>query len=279
MVECCLGKAHGFQVRMFEGFAVWEMGALSMRLFKGLAVRQRVVRSLCSHLLWLSLFLPSAVNASTVVVLESKAASYAVGTKLKPDASIQLKAGERLTLIAANGVTVSLRGPYDGMAIKDAEKHPSSDTAKNLSALLASREARTSSVGVVRAGSETAKLPDPWLIDVARAGKRCMLTGAPPKLWREKATQAEAIWVAASDRSWRIDLSWPAGADRIALPDSAPVEGVAGLIIGRQQEEVVLSLSSVPASLDDPALYAAWLLRMGCMQQADALLENLKQAK
>lgn len=246
---------------------------------KRLTLRQRAIRRLFSYLLCPSLLLPLAVEASTVVVLESKAASYAVGTKLMPDANIQLKAGERLTLIAANGVTVSLRGPYDGMAIKDAEKHPSSDTTKNLATLLASREARTSSVGVVRAGSETARLPEPWLIDVARAGKRCTLIGTPPKLWRENTAQAEAIWVAASDRSWRIDLSWPVGADRIALPDSAPVEGVAGLIIGRQQDEVVLSLSSVPAGLDDPALYAAWLLRMGCMQQADAMLANPMQGR
>jgi hypothetical protein len=231
------------------------------------------------HLLWLSLLLPLSLKASTVVVLESKSPNYAVGLKLAPDSSIQLKAGERLMLIGANGVTVSLRGPYDGVAIKDTEKHPSSDAAKNLASLLAAREARTSSVGVVRAGSEIAKLPEPWLIDVARAGKRCLLAGSPPKLWRENPAQAETIWVAASDRSWRVDLSWPAGADRIAIPDSAPLEGVAGLIIGRQQEEVVLSISAVPASLDDPALYAAWLIRMGCMQQADALLASAKQGK
>ena len=215
-------------------------------------------------------------TAAPLVVMEVRGTSLKQGSSIDSGKPITLKEGERLTLIGANGSYVTLRGPYSDLPIKSSEAL--NDSKQNLAALVASRDARTSSVGVVRAGADGAQLPEPWLIDVARSGRRCLKASEEPVLWREDIAAEEKVSVYPGDRSWRVDLTWPAGKDRLKLPPIANVDASASLVVVRSSGEINLSLTSVPTDLPDPLLFASWLFHRGCAQQADAMIKVLSRA-
>lgn len=213
------------------------------------------------------------VLAAPLVVMEVRGTTLKQGNTIDSDKPITLKEGERLTLIGANGSFVTLRGPFSDVPMKSAT--PLNDPKQNLAALMASRDARTSAVGVVRAGADGAQLPGPWLIDVARSGRRCLKTSEAPVLWREDSGAAESVSVYPGDRSWRVDLDWPAGKDRLPLPPVANIDASASLVVVRKTGEINLSLTAVPADMPDPMLFASWLFHRGCAQQADAMIKQL----
>jgi hypothetical protein len=214
---------------------------------------------------------------SPLVVMEVRGTNLKQGSTVDSDKPLTLKEGERVTLIGANGSYVTLRGPFSDTPLKDSAG--SADSKQNLAALVASREARTNSVGVVRAGAETAALPSPWLIDVARPGRRCLKNGSIPVLWREDAAKAETVSVYPGDKSWRVDLNWEAGKDQLNLPPITNIDASASLVVVRGGAEINLSLSGAPADLPDPLLYASWLFHRGCAQQADAMIKALSAQK
>lgn len=218
----------------------------------------------------------TATVAAPLVVMEVRGTSLKQGSSIDSEKPIVLKEGERLTLIGANGSFVTLRGPFNDVPLKTSAAL--SDNKQNLAALIASREARTNSVGVVRAGADGAQLPEPWLIDVARSGRRCLKANDAPVLWREDSAAEEKVAVYPGDRSWRVDISWPAGKDRLKLPSIANVDASASLVVVRSSGEINLSLTSVPNDLPEPLLYASWLFHRGCAQQADAMIKLLAKS-
>lgn len=213
------------------------------------------------------------VHAAAMVVMEARGTAYKVGSSVDADKSISLKEGERLVLIGADGRSVTLRGPFNGKPLKGGGI--SNDRAKNLAALISTRDARTSAVGVVRAGATTASLPEPWLLDVAAPGDRCLLAGAPAVLWREDSSADEALSVMPQDRSWRVDLDWKKGVDRVSLPKSLNLSSLNAMVLKRGAAEVNLVIHHVPDGLPDALLTASWLTNKGCIQQADAMLKVL----
>lgn len=214
-----------------------------------------------------------SVMAAQLVVMEARGTGLKSGAMVDSEQVLELKEGERLVLIGPDGRSVTLRGPFRDKPVKDAPALQ--DRSKNLTALLSSRDARTSAVGVVRAGAQMAAIPDPWLLDVAESGRRCLPSAGAAMLWREDKAAQETVGISPADRSWRIDIDWPAGQDRVALPDNLGISGLASLVVIRKTKETNLSLSSVPVEIPDPLLIASWMVHKGCAQQSDALLRQL----
>ena len=207
------------------------------------------------------------------VVLNARGGDYKAGQTLADNAVIKLKEGERLTIIGADGKSITHRGPYSGPPSKGPAA--ANDPKKALAILISSRDARTSSIGVVRAGTDAVKTPDPFVIDVTRAGPRCLFEGKQPVLWRPDTTKAQPFVLLPIDRSWRADLQWEEGQDRMVMPDLSRFEGVTTLLVNIDQQEFVLSFSVIPSQVNDPVILTAWMLEKGCIQQADALLRQL----
>lgn len=86
--------------------------------------------------------------ASDFVVLESNVASYAPGSVIAGSQNVQLDGSARIVMIAADGSTRSVSGPYAG-AISDA----GADAPGALERLVASREEKNHVVGAIRAPS------------------------------------------------------------------------------------------------------------------------------
>lgn len=208
-----------------------------------------------------------------LVVVETRGASFKVGQSISPQTTVTLKEGERVLLISPEGRSITLRGPFNGPAAPQAAA--SVDPGKALAVLVANRDARTKSVGVVRAGTDAVKTPDPWAIDITRPGPRCLREGERPELWRPDAAVAQAFVVFPSDRSWRADFAWQPGQNRMQMPDLSRFAGVTTLLVNIDQQEHALSFSRIPAEISDPFILAAWMLEKGCIQQGDALLRLL----
>ncbi|MDQ3139789.1 MAG: hypothetical protein M3Q15_03600, partial [Pseudomonadota bacterium] len=124
-----------------------------------------------------------------------------------------------------------------------------------------------------------APLPQPWLIDISRAGERCLLAGQAPVWWRPQKADAQKFTVLPIDRSWRADFEWPAGKDMLAVPPLAKFDGQTIMIVRIEQQEYAVSVNLVPADLDNDFVLASWMLEKGCLQQADALLRQVQSSQ
>jgi hypothetical protein len=132
-----------------------------------------------------------------------------------------------------------------------------------------------SAIGVVRAGVDGARLPDPWLIDPLRGGARCLREGTRPVFWRAKPAREMHFSLAPADRTWSVEMAWPAGRSTLRLPPDAALAGQSLLQVNVDGQEFPLALHVVPSTVNDPLVLSAWLLEKGCLQQADALLREL----
>jgi hypothetical protein len=214
--------------------------------------------------------------AQAWVVVESRGTPYASGSTLAPETRLSLAEGARITLIARTGRSLTLRGVFEGSvpAIEGAQDDPK----RALSALIALRDERSRAIGVIRGNEAIAPLPEPWLLDISRSGPRCLRPGEPAELWRAPGVRMAApmsIW--PNDRSWRLDLQWLGGLERLPIPrDVLPAEGQSLIVGTAGADEIVIVFTFIAAGVTDPILVAAWMLERGCVQQADALIKQLQ---
>lgn len=213
-------------------------------------------------------------HAATLIVMEARGAGLKVGQQMDSDKPLLLKDGERVTLIGPDGSKLVLRGPWNEPPIK--KSGAVTDPKKALVALVANRDARITTAGVVRAGVAAAKLPDPWLIDVSRPGVRCIKQGSRPVFWRPNASMATKLVVSPADRSFRNEFEWPLGVDRLPMPESSRFEVQNLLRVELDGQEFAMGLVEIPNTIDNPMVLYAWMLEKSCLQQSDALLSQLQ---
>jgi hypothetical protein len=211
--------------------------------------------------------------AADLVVLESRGANLRPGQIVDSTKPLVLKQGQHLTLISPTGVTLKLDGPYD--------KAPGGDQARGtavtntLALLVTQRQARVGEVGTTR-GAAPNSLPDPWLLDASRAGTVCLREGSPAVLWRPESKQEAMLAVAPADHSWKTEAHWPAGSDRITIPAPAVIHGGATYLVSLNGAQSAMKVESVPVSLANDSVRAAWLAGKDCEAQARALLRSGK---
>jgi hypothetical protein len=213
--------------------------------------------------------------AADLVVIDARGLSFQPGQVIDDTKPLVLKEGQRVTLISANGNTLKLRGPYDqapgagaggaGAGLSDA-----------LKALITQKQSRTSDVGVVRAGSAAAKLPEPWVLDVSRPGNLCVRDGDPIVFWRPSSGTTANLTVSPLDKSWKIAATWASGADRLVIPPNLPIQGRATYLIELDETQSAVTLNSIPGAAGSDAMRAAWMIEKGCQAQAEALLAVLR---
>ena len=94
--------------------------------------------------------------------------------------------------------------------------------------------------------------------------------------WRPDAKTAAAIVVMPVDRSWKSQAPWPAGLDRMHVTTDVPVHGGAAYVVNYAGADYALAVNTVPASLANDSMRAAWMVQKGCEAQAEALLRPRK---
>ncbi|MBI3507429.1 MAG: hypothetical protein HY059_21550 [Proteobacteria bacterium] len=232
------------------------------------------MRIACALLLGLTLLVPPA-RADELVVVEAKGVDLAPGAKVDGTKVLQLAAGQRLTLVAADGRTVKLRGPYEEAPAPAAGQVASmGDALKNL---MSQRGSGTAQLGVVRAAGDAVELPEPWIVDVGRSGARCLLADASPVLWGPKFAAVADLAIEPADRSWRARGQWPAGTDRLSLPSRIPLADGGSYVFDVGGNPANLTIYRMPAGLASPVLQAAWMIEKGCEDQARALVREAQR--
>lgn len=212
--------------------------------------------------------------AAPLIVVDARGGDLKAGQRIDSARPITLKEGERVTLIGPDGKTVTLRGKFSGLPMLRAGA--ATDPKQALAALIATRNARTSRVGVVRSASDAAPLPKPWLIDVSKPGQRCLKAGQQPVWWRPEAAASQKFTLLPIDQSWRADFEWAAGQHVITAPVLPTFQGQAKFVIRMGEEEHGITVNLVPNDLNDFVL-ASWMFEKKCTQQADALLRQIER--
>lgn len=212
--------------------------------------------------------------AAPLIVVDARGGGLKAGQRIDSSRTITLKQGERVTMIGPDGKTVTLRGKFSGAPTMLAGA--ATDPKAALAALIATRNARTSSIGVVRSARDAAPLPQPWLIDISRPGERCLRVGQQPVWWRPEAATAQKFTILPIDQSWRADFEWAAGQHSIPAPPLAKFQGQTAFVIRMGEQDYGITVDLVPADLDNDFVLASWMLEKGCIQQADALLRRVE---
>ena len=179
------------------------------------------------------------------------------------------------TLITASGDTLKLRGPFHGRPIATASG--GGTLTITLAALLVRKDVRASDVGAVRAGVAV-QLPDPWVVDVSHPGTRCIREGIPVILWRSSSDKSAELAIAPLDRGWRLTAAWAKGQDRLPAPKDLPLPGRMTYLMDLGDGPVAVTLLTLPASLDNSRMQAAWMFEKGCNLQGEALANTIEQA-
>jgi hypothetical protein len=238
-------------------------------------MRQICLRSLAAAGAGVIALTSLAARGADLVVIEARGVPVQAGQVIDDSKPLVLKEGQRITLIAANGSTLKLRGPYD-QAPGSAAGGGGSGVVDALKALIVQKDSRTSDVGVVRAGAEAAKLPEPWLVDVSRPGVRCVRDGDPIVFWRPVSATTANLTITSLDKSWKIATTWPSGADRLIVPPNLPVQRPATYLVDLDATESAITVNSIPGAVSSDAMRAAWMIEKGCQAQAEALLTALR---
>jgi len=209
-------------------------------------------------------------QAETLTVVEARGVGLAPGSSIDSAKPLMLKQGQHVTLISNSGATLSIDGPYN-------QPPSAGGSGKSLGATLAAlgteRNARTGEAGITR-GAGPGTLPEPWLFDVTHSGNVCLQENTVPVFWRPDDKIATALTVMPVDRSWRSLAQWPAGLDRMTVTTDVPMHGGAAYVVNYAGTEYALAVNTVPASLANDQMRAAWMVQKGCEAQAAALLRS-----
>jgi hypothetical protein len=217
----------------------------------------------------------TAGRAADLLVVEARGVALRPGAVIDDTQTLVLREGQRVTLLAANGNTLLLRGPYDQAPTVNAAAIEM-DVSQALKALIAKSQSRTSDVGVIRAGGVRAKLPEPWVIDVTRPGTVCVREGDPVVFWRPSSNSEVALSVTPLDRSWKLLRTWPSGTDRLIMPSSVVVHNKSTYLVELDAIQAAVTLSGIPSAVHTDVMRAAWMIEKGCQAQAEALLAVLR---
>jgi hypothetical protein len=208
-------------------------------------------------------------DAAQMVVAEARGVGLKPGAMLDTSKPLVLKEGQHITLISSSGATLKLDGPYN--AVPDSDKGGTGIGAK-LAALTTQNSVRLGEVGTTRTGEAKDTLPSPWLLNVSHPGAVCLREGTNPVLWRSSANTGAATVIMPADRSWKLELSWPAGNDSLRVTSDVAIHGGATYFVSLGGTETAVRITSVPAVLETDAMRAAWMAERGCAEQAEAVL-------
>lgn len=212
---------------------------------------------------------PQSAQAGTVVAASGpSAASYPVGTQIGDTQRISLRAGDSLTVLD-NGGTRVLRGPGTFILARQG----GSSRNRAYAALTTQRSATRARTGAVRntqSGQEI-RNPNLWYVNVAAAGKMCVVDRNAIPLWRADTTMETVYTITGAGDP--AEVTFP---EKEMLASFTSEEGLADgatLTIAAPELETptrvsFVFLEEVPA---DAEATAQALIENGCMGQLEQL--------
>lgn len=229
------------------------------------------ILTVLAGLVWLAGSPP--VAAGQWVVVAAEGVSLQPGTLLDGKRPVKLAEGARLTLLAEDGKTLKLAGPYAGTPEKSGGAADArGENLTVIAGLLQGQQQSTSMLGAMR-GNAARLAPAADLIDMDSSGARC-LNSDPVVLWRGNAAGSEQVTLADAQGARLASFTWPAGEARLAVPDRY-FESGKSYLLQRTNRPVALQVHKSPPLPNNPAALAAWMANNGCKAQALSVLGGL----
>ncbi len=241
----------------------------------------------------LALVLPGLLTVNAVaaelVVIESTSPEYRVGDIVEEGSDIVIGEGTQISLIAEDGMVISLQGPHSGPPALEATPAGSS-VLDALGQLLGDAETAAEDIGGLRGDDSDDDYfrravddhrTSPWMLHTAITGPQCVRENSGGlEFWREQNDNSERLLTKIVSSGETATVSWRAGDNTVAWPATLPV--IAGemylLRSGDELRSTNLLLRAVPEAVaDDSIQMVAFLAANGCIPQARMELARLRQ--
>jgi len=207
-----------------------------------------------------------AAAADVVVVRSSgpSAATYRAGSSLPDNASVTLRPGDLMVVIASNG-TRTLRGPGTFTLASGGGGRMAAPRRGRFSAL------RTA--GIVP------RSPTLWHVDSTQSGKFCVTNASNVMLWRPEAEQSVTLTVTGAGGASH-NVQWAAGESTLAWPPQVPIAPGAEYQLNwiGAPEPTRLSFAALTQEPTDLTSVAQALVSQNCQNQLDLLIETAPAA-
>ncbi|MDH4394781.1 MAG: hypothetical protein QE278_03790 [Limnobacter sp.] len=257
------------------------------------------------------LILPSVAMAQNAVVLESTAAAYKAGQQIASGRSVQLVAGEKLTVITEKGSSFELAGPLNKplnitlselqariQAPSQAPSQVSNQVKTLIQRLTAQKAVDNSALGVIRQSLPSAESPASAMsvigfssvlryIPVGLNGKFCIQkSGKAPRFKGAEPTQTLRLKAVGEGpyqtlvRNPSLGVwAWPAGMPTTRGGKYLLRDGEASIPFVIELVPVQLPLNGVDGksdgrNLESTPYVAAVLAAQGCAWQAQVLTQS-----
>ena len=225
-------------------------------------------------------FMPVAALAAedqfVVIAVTGQVQDLKAGQRIAPNAQVNLPVGASAKLLSASGQIVTLKGPHAGTVATQPKGAAATDdqVISRLAKFLGERQVQSGALGVIRAGPPRTREPtDPLMVVVGDRGQQCA-RGSNIQLWRRNA-ELDASLEIRSATAGTVRLAWPKGANAADLPRAFAVDrttfevSLDGLVSN-------VSLHLAPATANNPATLADWMVGQKCDRQAALFLSSLE---
>lgn len=245
-------------------------------------MKRMIQTSMAAMLLATTAFSAHAKQGSyEMVILHVEGTALKRGAVIDGNQPLALKSGAKVTLVGADGKTVTLQGPSTGkpadLGGKTATgaKSPGK-VAAILGALLSNEERSTRALGVVRSAGPAgpAKLPDAWAVDVGQSGAKCVGPDVV-KLWRADTGAAAKLQIRRVQSARSAKAEWPAGQEFLSV-NARVFQNGQNYIVSVNGRSAEMKISVMPSGLNTPGEQAAWMARNNCRDQALAMVDRIR---
>jgi hypothetical protein len=226
----------------------------------------------------ITLLSAEAVMAGPMVVRSTgpSARTYPIGKPLAPNARLDLKAGDVVTVLDTGGTRV-LKGPGQ-VAISGSNAASGSGFAQ----LIANSGARQARTGATRSaiGGGPARSPNVWYVDASKSGLHCVADLAALTIWRPDNTAEGTISVKRLSDGKVATVDYRAGQTARPWPlEELPVSEGAQFAISLPgaKAPVTVKTTLLAAPVNGIEEIASILMSKNCSAQMDVLVEGTKQ--
>ena len=220
--------------------------------------------------------LSSAVFSADLVIVNSSVHALPAGKIIQDTMKLKIPANTSITIIAQNGKSKTLIGPYSGPAGIDAGDNAPKSLVASLSSLFKKPGQESASLGAMRAFSPPTPT-NPWVINVAQMGNYCISERRPTQLWRARANSNQTLIINHMGKpKTKSKTEWPAKTSTLVWPQDMPqLDGSTYLIrVKGSTSARKIVLHFIPGNLNNDAQRAGWMATKGCRKQAKMLLET-----
>ena len=223
----------------------------------------------------------AGASSYEMVVVHVEGSSLKRGAVIDGNRALKLEAGSKITLVGADGSSVTMQGPSTVAPVKmtrarRADQKSAKKVVEILGALLSDQRRSTKALGVVRSASSNSysRSPNEWAVNVAQSGTKCIGSDVA-MLWRADASRKATINIRRAGSARTAKAVWPEGQEFLAI-NRKEFQNGQNYMIAMNGRSVEIKVNVMPDGLNSTAEQAAWMARSDCKTQALTMVDRIR---